>query len=71
MDTKKALKGLFWCEWPGSNRHGNNSHRILSPGRLPIPPHSLEIGFSISKNRKANGESEFRLAFQLKGFDAI
>ena len=23
---------------PGSNRHGRNGHRILSPGCLPIPP---------------------------------
>ena len=27
-----------WCLGPGSNRHGNNYHRILSPVRLPISP---------------------------------
>ena len=30
---------IFWCRWPESNRHGLFNRRILSPVRLPIPPH--------------------------------
>ena len=28
----------MWCRKPGSNRYEKQSHGILSPGRLPIPP---------------------------------
>jgi hypothetical protein len=28
-----------WCRRRGSNPHGFKGHRILSPARLPIPPH--------------------------------
>ena len=28
----------MWCRRPESNRHVLLGHRILSPGRLPIPP---------------------------------
>ena len=28
-----------WCRWPESNRHGLFNRRILSPVRLPVPPH--------------------------------
>ena len=30
---------MHWCRWPESNRHGLFNRRILSPVRLPIPPH--------------------------------
>ena len=30
---------LLLYRWPGSNRHVHNEHWILSPARLPIPPH--------------------------------
>ena len=30
---------LIWCRWPESNRHGLFNRRILSPVRLPVPPH--------------------------------
>mgnify|MGYP004654953927 CR=1 FL=1 len=29
---------MLWCRKPGSNRYEKESHGILSPGRLPIPP---------------------------------
>ena len=28
--------------WSGSNRHVLNGHGILSPARLPVPPHRLK-----------------------------
>ena len=34
----REIEDRNWCRKPGSNRHGINSHGILSPGRLPIPP---------------------------------
>ena len=40
-DLKRFVLSHFWCSRPGSNRHGKKSHRILSPGRLPIPPLEL------------------------------
>ena len=38
--TKKQSNDcFFWCRWPESNRHGLFNRRILSPVRLPVPPH--------------------------------
>ena len=35
-----CLQGFVnWCRWPESNRHGLFNRRILSPVRLPVPPH--------------------------------
>jgi hypothetical protein len=32
-----------WCRCSGSNRDGRKAHRILSPARLPIPPHRQSL----------------------------
>ena len=51
--TKKAptfLLKLLKYPGPGSNRHGRNVHRILSPACLPIPPPGQTTGaFHVSK----------------------
>ena len=38
---------LLWCRWPESNRHGLFNRRILSPVRLPVPPH-LHLIFELA-----------------------
>ena len=37
--VKRSNLTLCWCRWPESNRHGLFNRRILSPVRLPVPPH--------------------------------
>ncbi len=37
-DMKLGPHKRWWCRRPESNRHVLLEHRILSPGRLPIPP---------------------------------
>ena len=40
-----------WCRWPESNRHGRlNARGILSPLRLPVPPHLQKVDFNNTKN---------------------
>ena len=36
--TRLLHSAMLWCRKPGSNRYEKESHGILSPGRLPIPP---------------------------------
>ena len=38
-NLKNLDKSLVWCRWPESNRHEWLARRILSPVRLPVPPH--------------------------------
>ena len=46
-----AMTSFSWCRWPESNRHGLFVRRILSPVRLPVPPH-LHTGISVLRHRR-------------------
>ncbi len=45
-----------WCGWSGSNRHSLRN-RILSPARLPIPPHPRRPRRTRGPRRQPGGEA--------------
>ncbi len=45
----------IWCGWSESNRHSFRN-RILSPARLPVPPHPhISVGTALSSAATKNG----------------
>ena len=55
-ESQMAVKGsrdlkIKWCRRRGSNPHGFRGHWILSPARLPIPPHRHDVFFDDKRRR--------------------
>lgn len=49
--------------WSGSNRHVRNGHGILSPARLPVPPHRLDVIIAVLPQVVLN-QSKARTGFE-------
>ena len=62
---------LIWCRWPESNRHGLFNRRILSPVRLPVPPHLHICTLLANKIIVLQTNCFCQYIFQKKFFDNV